>query len=140
MIFAKAFLCGRGLNHEETRLALGSANPGALVQTVKSTASRNERFIEMIAAQTLQAASSGSLLAKRQEIDFMLRLAGTTQISRAIKGQGVKGDAPFLVVVASRTPVKGTRDLEKTELPRRELSAADLIRVEKAALLNAKRA
>ena len=139
-IFARAFLCGKGLDHAHTRDALASANPGALVQTVKPTTARNGKFIEMIAAQTLQAGTSGSLLAKRLEIDFILRLAGTTQISEAIRDQGVKPGAPFLVVVASRTPIKGTRSLAKAELPVRELSMAELARVEKAALLSAKRA
>ena len=139
-IFAKAYLCGKGLDHARTRDALASANPGALVQAVKPTTAKNGKFIEMIAAQTLLADASGSLLAKRLEIDFILRLAGTTQISEAIRDQGVKPGAPFMVVVASRAPIKGTRSLAKSELPVRELSFAELGRVEKAALLSAKRA
>jgi len=110
------------------------------VQTVNSTSASNVRFIEMIAAQTLQAESSGSLLAKKREIDFVLRMAGTTQITRAIKNQGVQAHAPFIVVIASRSPVKGVRHFKGTELPKKELTVAELSRVEKAALLNAKRA
>lgn len=94
----------------------------------------------MIAAQTLQAESSGSLLAKKREIDFVLRMDGTTQISRAIKNQGVQAGAPFIVVIASRSPAKGVRHFKGTELPKKELTVAELNRVEKAALLNAKRA
>jgi len=110
------------------------------VQTVRSTSARNVRFIEMIAAQTLQAESSGSLLAKKREIDFVLRMAGTTQISRAIKNQGVQAGNPFIVVIAGRSPVKGVRHFKGTELPKKELTVTELNRVEKAALLDARRA
>lgn len=110
-----------------------------MLQAVRPAAAGNERFIEMIAAQTFQADASGSLLAKKREIDFVLRLAGTTQISAALSEEGARPGEPFLLIIANRTPVKGTRDVKKSELPRRKLSIEELIRVEKAALLSAKR-
>lgn len=93
----------------------------------------------MLAAQTLGAASSGELLADKPEIDFLLRLAGTTQISKAIKYYGARPGAPFLLVVASRIGVRGASDLVAFELPKRDITVKELARVEKAALLNVKR-
>jgi tRNA threonylcarbamoyladenosine modification (KEOPS) complex Cgi121 subunit len=139
-IFAKAFLCGSELNPNEMKKSLAASNPGCMVQTASQGAAQNERFVEMLAAQTLQAGSSGRLLAEKPEIDFLLRLAGTTQISKAIEDQGAKSGAPFILVVAGRTVVRGTSSLDRLELPRHELSADELARVERGALLNARRA
>ena len=139
-IFAEAYLCGKEASSEALKLRLSASNPGSMVQVVGGNAARNEAFVEMLSAQTLQAESAGSMLAKKPEIDFLLRLAGTTQISKAIRDQGAEAGSQFLLVVAGRTPPKGTGGLKSLELPRRELSAAELGRIEKAALLNAKRA
>jgi tRNA threonylcarbamoyladenosine modification (KEOPS) complex Cgi121 subunit len=111
-----------------------------MVQAAKEGLAVNALFIEFIAAQTFQASSSGGLLANKPEIDFLLRLAGTTQISKAIRDAGAKPGDPFVLVVAGRTRLRRPPDLDGTELPRRELTEAELQRVEKAALLNAKRA
>jgi tRNA threonylcarbamoyladenosine modification (KEOPS) complex Cgi121 subunit len=138
-IVAKAFRCGPELNPDEMKLRLAAANPGSIVQTARVGAARNLRFVEMLAAQTIQAESSESLLAEKPEIDFLLRLAGTTQISKAIKDLGARAGAPFLLVVAGRERVRGATGLE-FELRSRELSALELARVEKGALLNTKRA
>ncbi|MDG7007356.1 MAG: hypothetical protein JRN06_03815 [Nitrososphaerota archaeon] len=110
-----------------------------VVQTAAEGAATNEFFVEMLAAQTLRAAESGTLLANSPEMDFLLRLAGTTQITRAIREKGSAKGKPFLLVVAGRTipesgPVLGQ------ELPRHGLSKGELQRVEKAALLSARRA
>ncbi|MDG6898764.1 MAG: hypothetical protein JRN24_03390 [Nitrososphaerota archaeon] len=119
---------------------LASANLSSMVQAANAGSAKNESFVEMLAAQTLHADASGSLLAKKPEIDFLLRLAGTTQIARAIREHGAKEGAPFLLVVAARTPVRGPSEVSGLELPRRDLSLAELARVEKAALLSAQRA
>ncbi len=139
-VFAKAFLCGAGFRSEDMKDSLAAANPSAVVQAARGDAAENEWFVELLAAQTLQAESSGSLLAKKPEIDFLLRLAGTTQISRAIKRQGARAGEPFLLVAAGRAPIRGTAGLKGTELPRQAPTAGELARVEKAALLNAARA
>ena len=139
-IFAEAYKCGKEASIDELKRLLSAANPGSIVQVVKLGATNNELLVEMLAAQTLQAESSGSLLAKKPEIDFLLRVAGTTQISKAIRALGVKAGAPFVLVVASRSALRGTRPMKRSELPRRELTAAELWKIEKAALLNAARA
>jgi len=111
-----------------------------VIQTAARGSATNEFFVEMLAAQTLQASKSGSLLAKSPEMDFLLRLAGTTQISRAIKESGsVRGKA-FILVVAGPTRPGGIRGVSGVELPRHGLSKSELQRVEKGALLSAQKA
>jgi len=117
--------------------------PGSIVQTVRADAATNGFFVEMIAAQTLSANGTRSLLAKRPEVDLLLRLAGTTQISRAIEQMGAKKGEPFLLVIAG--PGEGLAGLSAKEfggleLERRELSSDELDRIEQAALLNGPRA
>lgn len=110
------------------------------VQTAKASAARNSLFLEMIAGQTLRATETGNLLAKKPEIDFLLRLAGTTQISRAIKEVGSNDGKGFILVIAGRAEgeMHDVRGGEK--LPAETLSKAEFDRVETAALLNAIRA
>ncbi len=138
-IFAKAFLCSSGLEPEELKVRLAAENPGKLVQAARVAGEENEWFFEMLAAQTLGAGSSKSLLAKKPEIDFLLRLTGTTQIARAIERVGARSGEPFILVVAGDTPVRGIRALRRLELGRRELSKTELALIEKAALLSAER-
>ena len=83
--------------------------------------------------------ASKSLLAKKAEVDFLLRLAGTTQISKAIKEKGAKAGEPFLLVVASRSALGRFRKSDGEELPRAPLTTEELERIEAAALLDATR-
>jgi len=139
-IFAKAYLCPRGTSPEDLKRRLIDANPDSMIQATKGGLVRNQAFVELLAAQTLQAESSGGLLANRPEIDFLLRLAGTTQISRAIRDAGAKSGDQFVLVVAGRRTVRRPPGIDMTELPRQELTASELGRIEIAALLNAERA
>ena len=107
---------------------------------MRRTSAGNELFVELLSAQTLQAESSGGLLAKKPEIDFLLRLAGTTQISRAIKQAGAKPGEGYILVVAGRREICLPSQLCGTELQRRELTDSERRKVERAALLNAQRA
>jgi tRNA threonylcarbamoyladenosine modification (KEOPS) complex Cgi121 subunit len=111
-----------------------------MVQAARVELMRNESLVELLAAQTLQGASSGGLLANKQEIDFLLRLAGTTQISRAIKDAGARKGEQFALVAAGRSAVRLPPGLKARELQRRRLSVSELGRIERAALLSAKRA
>ena len=138
-VFAKAYVCEGNLSPEKAKLELTSLNPGSIVQTGRSKSAGNEFFVEMLAAQTLRARSVGCLLAKKPEMDFLLRLAGTTQISKAIKEHGSTKGEPFLLVVAGPREIKGPRKFEAMELPRRKLSKRELDRIEGAALLSALR-
>ena len=139
-VFARVYRCGQDLSPEVLRRRAAAANRGSVVQTVAGGSATNEFFVEMLAAQTLRAEATGSMLARRPEVDLLLRLAGTTQISRAIREKGATDGKPFLLVVAGRRRQRGVRGLAELELPRRRLSKGDLERVERAALLSAERA
>lgn len=117
------------------------ANPGAMVQTAAAQTVSNGMVIEMLAAQTLKSAESGELLAKKPEIDFLLRLAGTAQISSAIAYVGAKKGRPYIVVAALSTgKVRAPRGFGGKELRRGTLSIEELEVVERGALLSAERA
>ena len=137
---ARAFRCGGGVAPREAIRRAAAANEGLLVQAVSDGSAANASFVEMVAAQTIRAQRSGSLLARRPEVDFLLRLAGTSQISKAIRENGAVDGKPFLLVVAGTERPKAMKGVECEELPRRALSAEELRRIEAAALLDAQRA
>ncbi len=142
-IKARTFKIGPGVDPEELKARVRSEFPGTLVQTLRAGLASNASFVEMIAAQTIRAASTGNLIADRPEIDLLLRFAVTTQISQAIKTAGSRSGERFLLVAAASG--KSLRTLgkqfpEAKELPRRRLTEKELVAVEKAALLNALRA
>lgn len=136
----RAYLCPGSLDPGSTKRKADPNRAGRLVQTVSDEGERNVSLFEMIAAQTFQAQDSGGLLAKKPEIDLLLRLAGTTQISDAIKKRGAVNGKEFLLVVADRTAVKEVSELVEFALPRKELTRRELQKVERSALLNAQRA
>jgi tRNA threonylcarbamoyladenosine modification (KEOPS) complex Cgi121 subunit len=139
-VFAKAFSCHEDESPEDSKRRLSVANPGSMVQAAKRDLAKNALFVELLAAQTLSAEASGCLLANKPEIDFLLMLAGTTQISKAIREAGARPGDPFVLVVAGRRRVRQPPGLRCTELPKRQLGGSELGRIERAALLNAKRA
>lgn len=124
----------------DAKKELAIKNPDALVQTVKAGDLGNEFFLEMLAAQTLRAQTSGALLAKKPEVDLLLRLAGTAQISKAISRDGSREGDPFVAIVAGRKKVIAPSAFAPFELERKELSKKELDMVERAALLDAERA
>ena len=139
-VYSRAFLYGRETDPKQVRLELSEVNRGAMVQTFSSEETTNAFFIRMLAAQTLRAESTGSLLAKKPEMDFLLRLAGTSQISEAISKVGSRQGEPFVLVLASLRPLKGGSVASGRRLPAQPLSESELRRVEQGALLSAHRA
>jgi tRNA threonylcarbamoyladenosine modification (KEOPS) complex Cgi121 subunit len=138
--YARAFTVSAGFDPEEVKEKISRRHPSLLVQSLRPGASRNAGHLEMIAAQTVEATATGNLIAKKPEIDFLLRVAGTTQISRAIQKVGSEKGRPFLVVVAGRRRIPAGLGLDRwKELERRELSGREMEKVEVAALLNANR-
>ena len=137
--FLRAYACPAVMRPEEVKLELLKRNPGAVVQTARPDGVKNEFFLEMLAAQTLHAEASGALLAKKPEVDFLLRLAGTTQISKAISQVGSRAGDPFLALIASRSSIVSPEYLAQFELKRNDLSKQELDRVERAALLDVER-
>lgn len=115
-----------------------------VVQVASSHAVRNEAFVELLAWQTLWARSSGSLLAKTAEMDLLLRLSGTSQISEAIRKTGARKGRRNVLILAGdlgqldrlrRVLPAGAARLKSVQLSREESA-----RVEAAALLGALRA
>ncbi|MDE1858818.1 MAG: hypothetical protein KGI26_07120 [Thaumarchaeota archaeon] len=139
MAFARAYRFARGASSEDVKRELASANPGSLVQVVRAGSLDNELLAEMLAAQTLRAEEADYMLAKKAEIDLLLRLAGTTQISEAIAKQGaVKGEG-FVAINAGRKELSVPDGFRGAELPRKSFTHLEFSRIERAALLNAQR-
>jgi tRNA threonylcarbamoyladenosine modification (KEOPS) complex Cgi121 subunit len=138
-----SIIFGGEADPDSIRRTLEARFPGSIVQAVRADAATNAFFVEMIAAQTVRANGTENLLARRPEVDLLLRLAGTTQISRAIEQIGAKKGQQFLLVIAgpgSGLATLNVRELGGSELERRELSSEELDRIEQAALLNAQKA
>lgn len=122
-------------------------SPKVIVQVIGASRAPNLRAVEMIAAQTLMAARSGSTLAEKPELDLLLRLAGTRQIGEAFRRVGYKSEGKrFFMVVASegdgtqltRMGKRLAADKRFTALAKKQLAEADLEQVERAALLAAR--
>jgi len=134
---------GNEIDPDEVKASIAKKLPGALVQTVNSKAAANGAYVDMIVAQTLRAKGAGGLLARKPEVDLLLRLARTTQISRAIELVGAKKGKPFLLVVVGHArKVEGVYPdvLRRGMLPRHPLSTSELEKIESAALLNVEKA
>jgi tRNA threonylcarbamoyladenosine modification (KEOPS) complex Cgi121 subunit len=139
-VYARAFVLPQSVDPEAAKEQGRKTIPRGFVQTTRASAASNAFFIEMIAAQTLTAKSVGALLAKKPEIDFLLRLAGTTQIARAIKEVGTREKERSLLVMAQ---VDGVPHAPKwrasKELKKGRLTKSELWKIERSALLNALR-
>lgn len=128
---------------DSIRRMVAAKVPRSLVQVVREGTATNGFYVEMIAAQTLCAAGTSNLLARKPEVDLLLRLAGTTQISKAISKIGARKGEPFLLVVAgpARALAKlNWKEFGGAELETRTLSPDELDRIESAALLNVEKA
>ncbi|MDA4123432.1 MAG: KEOPS complex subunit Cgi121 [Thaumarchaeota archaeon] len=133
----------------EAELArLRSENPEAIIQLARFARAPNVRAIEMIAAQTLRARETDALVAERPEVDLLLRLAGTSQISEAIGRAGYKaGGKLYLVAAGTEAAISRLRrSLRATGkgtvyaiLPTEDLDESGREMVEAAALLGTRR-
>jgi tRNA threonylcarbamoyladenosine modification (KEOPS) complex Cgi121 subunit len=126
---------------------LRKQNPSAIIQVFGAGIVPNAAAVEMIAAQTLTAAKSGSTLAERPELDLLLRLAGTRQIGEAFKRVGYKSGGKGLFMVAAtlgrggamkRLTTALSTDRRFMEVAKKKLGKPDLQMVERAALLAAR--
>jgi hypothetical protein len=126
---------------------LRSLHPRLAIQLVALSEVPGNRAVEMIGQQTLRASASGALLASRPEVDLLLRLAGTTQISEAIErsgygavGGGEEGRKLMLVAAGAPRAVAGLEralaaDPRYRRLEGTEIGPRGLAMVETAALL-----
>lgn len=113
------------------------------VQVADSAQASNEAFLEMLCAQTVESKKRGTLLAKGAEMDLLLRVAGTTQISEAISRAGAKKGEPSLLIMFGDRALISRVDVsafgKPHRLPRVEPGTEELGRIEAAAILNAGR-
>ncbi len=125
---------------------LRTDNPDLLIQVFGGKRPRASA-VEMIAAQTLTAAKSGSILADRPELDLLLRLAGTRQIGEAFLLLGYKPRRKRLFMAAASEGKSGAMerlvrrlsdDRRFVEIQKEPLTEEDLDLVERAALLAAR--
>ena len=141
---ARVYKFSGASSSEELRRRLREEYPKLLVQAVDSSAASNERSVEMVGEQTLEAGAAGSPLAKKPEVDLLMRLAGTTQISRAIQKVGVKAGREFLlVIVGDAADIRAFESKDASawkRIERRKLDVEDMRAIERAALLNAEKA
>ncbi|MDA4136211.1 MAG: KEOPS complex subunit Cgi121 [Thaumarchaeota archaeon] len=129
---------------ERELLRLRSAHPRLTIQLVVMNRLPGAGAVMMIAAQTLRAKETGALLAAKPEVDLLLRLAGTSQITEALQkhGYGAQG-AKMLVAAGSnkgverlRRELSGSKSYRVLEPER--VDEEDLDMVEVAALLGTK--
>lgn len=125
---------------------LRSAFPRLIVQLLSLPDKPNSKRIKMIASQTIRSIQKGTLLAGKPEVDIMLRLAGTTQISKAISNLGYTGSGSRVIVaMGARSDLKrfekyAARNPERyRKTTGTKLMKADLEAVERAALLSGAR-
>jgi len=79
---------------------LRHAHPKLVIQMVSMKKPPGEWAVRMMAAQTLRAMKTGALLASKAELDLLLRVAGTRQITDALKNCGYKADGNKLLIAA----------------------------------------
>ena len=79
-----------------------SAAKGAYVQTLDAAAVAGRDHLLFALKQTIELGESGQLLAEKAEVDFLLRVAGTAQISKAVRTAGSKPKSPSVLVVFGR--------------------------------------
>jgi len=140
MAEARAYVLPPGVDAVGLKSRVLNSEAGCVVQVARRSAAANELVVRMIAEQTMRSRMSGQLLARTAEMDFLLRLAGTSQIKSAIKSIGaVKGQSGLIFVLGTKSQLERLekRNLKGLQrLPSREASKADLGKVERGALLN----
>ena len=128
---------------ESDLLTLRSRHPKLVIQMVSMAHIPSTWALRMIAAQTLRARKMKCLLAAKPEVDLLLRVAGTSQISEAMEKSGYKAKGKRLLIATggeaemkalrkalSKMPAYSARE-EETGKPDKEGMQA----VERAALL-----
>ena len=126
---------------DKALLSLRKRHPRLVVQLVALKELPSSKAVMMIGEQTLRATKTGALLATKAEVDLLLRLAGTTQISVAIEKAGYRSHGKMMLVAAgASTDVAVLRaelaaDGAYTILEEDELTDAGRSMVEEAALL-----
>jgi len=85
--------------------SIRAINSRVAVQAIDANFAAGKEHIISILQQSLQAKKRGTMLSKRIEIDILLRLACTNQISKALDEIGLKeGISDVLIIVMGKIP------------------------------------
>jgi hypothetical protein len=129
---------------DELLLGLRRSHPALVVQLLGLKRVPAPKAVVMICEQTFRAAKTGALLAEKPEVDLLLRLAGTNQISVAIQRAGYRSGGTMILVAAGppKDIVALRRELSRGSrfsiLPDGEMDEEGFMAVEVAALLGAR--
>ena len=83
-------------------LSIRTEFPDLLIQAVSSDFILNKEHAKKIISLSILAKKHSMLLSKKLEIDILLRLAGTTQITDAIKNIGIRKNQNFLLIAIGK--------------------------------------
>ena len=89
--------------------------PNLIIQAISSKFILNKEDVKKILSLSILAKKHNTLLSKKLEVDILLRFAGTTQISDAIKNLGLAASQNFLLVSIGTN--KSLNKLHKRILP-----------------------
>ncbi|MEM0287121.1 MAG: KEOPS complex subunit Cgi121 [Nitrososphaerota archaeon] len=76
--------------------------PSLFIQSLDPNCVASEEHVRLVLSQTVYASKIGRLLARKAEIDFLMRLAITDQIKEAIRVAGAKPGQRAIVVLCGR--------------------------------------
>lgn len=86
-----------------------AASGKAAVQAVDAGLVAGKEHILEVLRQSLRAKENGALFSKRVEVDLLLRIACTNQISSALRDAGIKQGTRDALVIA----IGGAKDLQR---------------------------
>ena len=89
--------------------------PDLVIQAISSNFVLNKEHVKKILSLSISAKQYNTLLSKKLETDILLRFAGTTQISEAIKNLGITQYQNFLLISIGKN--QSLDKLQKRILP-----------------------
>lgn len=82
--------------------------PKLILQIISDNAVYDDEHLKWVARQSWFAKDRVIMLAKKVELDLLMRIAGTAQISHALKVAGARKDEPFIILAIGEEGVVGS--------------------------------
>jgi len=115
--------------------SIRAINNRVAIQAIDANFAAGKEHVLSILQQSLQAKKNGTMLSKRIEIDVLLRLACTNQISKALDDIGLKnGSNNVLIIVIGK--IADLQDVQKYLAKNYKLSNVLKISAKKTRLLS----
>jgi tRNA threonylcarbamoyladenosine modification (KEOPS) complex Cgi121 subunit len=115
-----------GADRVERELArLRSEYPKLVLQIVSMRKLPSPWVVKMIAAQTTRASRTSCMLADKPEVDLLLRLSGTGQITEAIRKIGYRANGKKMLVATGAAKELKRLELELRKSPSYHLRSSD---------------